>query len=103
MIKGLFGPTSLAHLLRGGLEETMLTSHQIAERVAGALKVSSSTDFDSALDAAKAKQTGKPDEVDLQRDMAELADTQIRYEAEARLLRGTYSSLRTAIKGNTNA
>ena len=34
--------------------------------------------------------------------MSQLADIQLRYEAEARLLHGVYSSLRTAIRGNTN-
>jgi hypothetical protein len=37
---------------------------------------------------------------DLVNDMAALADTQIRYEIEAKLLRGAYDKLRRAIRGN---
>ena len=32
--------------------------------------------------------------------MTSLADTQLRYEADATLLRGVYSSLRSAIRGD---
>jgi flagellar basal body rod protein FlgB len=42
---------------------------------------------------AKARQA----EVDLQREMGSLADTQLRYEADAQLLREAYQRLRTAI------
>ncbi len=100
MIRGLFGPSTIPNLLRGGLEETMQTHHQISERVAGALAVSSSTDFGAALDAANGKTPAKMDEVDLQQEMSTLADTDLRYEAEASLLRRQYASLRTAIGAN---
>jgi hypothetical protein len=99
MIKGLFGPSTLPRLLRGGLEETMQTHHQISERVAGALQASSSTDFSAAMEAANGTKPAKPDAVDLQREMSTLADTELRYEAEARLLQGAYAHLRTAIGG----
>ena len=95
MLKGLFGPASLTATLRGGLEETSATHRAIAERVANALQASSSTDFASTL---KAKGAGKVDEADLQRDMAALADTQIRYEADAKLLQAAYARLRAAMK-----
>lgn len=95
MIKGLFGNTSLTASLRAGLEETSSTHKAIARRVAGALSSSSSTDF--ATDLAKAGQK-HAQEADLQRDMAELADTQLRYEADAKLLQQAYGRLRTAIR-----
>ena len=98
MLKALFGPTTLSSMLRGGLEESSVTQRAIADRVASALKASSSVDFPGEL----AKQTARPNEADLERDMSQLADIQLRYEAEARLLHGVYSSLRTAIRGNTN-
>lgn len=94
MLKGLFGPSSLTATLRGGLEETSATHRAIADRVANALQASSSTDFDSTL---KAKGAGKVDEADLQRDMTALADTQIRYEADAKLLQAAYARLRAAV------
>ena len=92
MLKGLFGPDSVTSMLRGGLEETSATHREIAARVAGALDASSSVDFPSKL----AEQT-QAKQADLERDMTQLADTQLRYESEARLLREAYDRLRTAI------
>ena len=95
MIKGLFGPSSLTSMLRGGLEETSATHHRIAQRVAGALESSSNTDFAGQLQGRDgAERLG---EVDLERDMTELADTQLRYEADAKLLQAAYQRLRTAV------
>ena len=97
MLKGLFGPNTLTAKLRGGLEEATATHRGIAQRVASALESSSATEFADELDAAQAAQ--RVDESDLQQDMSELADTQLRYEAEVRLLREAYDRLRTAIRG----
>jgi flagellar basal body rod protein FlgB len=83
-------------MLRGGLEETMATHKAIANRVSNALQASTSTDFSSALQAQGAKQ--KLNEVDLERDMTSLADTQLRYEADAKLLQAAYARLRTALR-----
>ena len=95
MIRGLFGATTLPALLRGGLEETSATQRGIGERVARALDSSASTDFATSMEAQRAK--AREAEVDLQRDMASLADTQLRFEADAQLLREAYQRLRTAI------
>jgi flagellar basal body rod protein FlgB len=96
MLRSLFGTGSLSSMLRGGLEETSATHRTIAKRVAGALDVSTSADFASALQASKGQK--HINEVDLERDMASLADTQIRYEADAKLLQGAYARLRATIK-----
>ena len=96
MIKGLFGTTTLSYALRSGLEEAATTHKAIAARVAGALSSSSSTDFAGDLAAAKGKK--RVEEADLQKDMAELADTQLRFEADAKLLQQAYGRLRTAIR-----
>ncbi len=96
MIKGLFGAGSLSSMLRGGLEETTATHRTIAARVSGALASSTSTDFASALDAQTSQQ--RLSEVDLEREMVALADTQLRFEADAKLLTEAYSRLRTAIR-----
>jgi flagellar basal body rod protein FlgB len=96
MLRGLFGPTSTTAMLRGGLEETSQTHRAIAERVARATAASTSTDFTDALQARAA--ANRLDEADLQRDMAALADTQIRFEADARLLQHAYQRLRTAMR-----
>jgi flagellar basal body rod protein FlgB len=98
MIKGLFGNATLSYALRAGLEEATQTHKAIAARVAGALESSSSTDFAGDFAAAKGKK--RVEEADLQRDMAELADTQLRFEADAKLLQQAYGRLRTAIRDN---
>ena len=96
MLRSLFGTGTLTSMLRGGLEETMATHRAIGNRVSNALQASTSTDFSSALQAESAKQ--KLNEADLERDMASLADTQIRYEADAMLLRSAYDRFRTAMR-----
>ena len=98
MLQSLFGTGTLSSMLRGGLEETSATHRTIARRVANALGVSTSADFASALQAQTGQQ--KLNEADLERDMASLADTQIRYEADAKLLQGAYSRLRDTMKMN---
>jgi hypothetical protein len=98
MLKALFGPTTLTGVLRGGLEEACATHRAIADRVANALTTSSSTDFSSELEAQAAKP--RVNEEDLQRDMASLADTELRYEADAKLLQAAYAQLRSAIRSN---
>jgi flagellar basal body rod protein FlgB len=63
-----------------------------------ALQASTSTDFTAEL--AKRTAQAQATEADLQHSMSELADTQIRYEADAKLLQAAYSRLRTAIRSN---
>ena len=98
MLRSLFGPNAVTSMLRGGLEETSATHRVIADRVAGRLSSSANPVFEDQLqaEAAKAQQ-----EADLQRDMTSLADTQLRYEADAKLLRDAYARLRTAIRGSS--
>lgn len=96
MLKGLFGSNSLTKALRGGLEELSATHRVIAERVAGTLDASSTVDFTQAL--AQSTAQARRAEADLERDMASLADTQLRYEADAKLLQEAYARLRTAMR-----
>jgi hypothetical protein len=93
MIKGLFGASSITSALRGGMDDAMALHRAIADRVAGAGASSSRTSFEGAL-----KQSQASTEADIQRDMATLADTELRYEAEAKLLQGAYEKLRTALR-----
>ncbi len=95
MLKGLFGPSSVTSMLRGGLEEASATHRAIADRVAGALDSSSNVPFAEQLEARAAQ--AALSEADLERDMTALADTQLRYEADAKLLQAFYAQLRTAI------
>lgn len=91
MLKALFGPSSNAHTLRRGLDQEMVRHREIARRVAGALESSTQASGDGAA--------GSPDAAaDLATDMADLADTQLRYEAEARLLQLVYQGLRSSIR-----
>lgn len=93
MIQGLFGKGSVTATLRGGLEEASATHRAIAERVARGLGKSANTDFSGALNSAAAA-----GDESLTQDMAALADTQLRYEATAKLLQKSYADLRTAIR-----
>lgn len=95
MIKGLFGASSITSALRGGMDDAMALHRAIADRVAGAGTSSSRTSFQNALEQTQSKASI---EADLQRDMATLADTELRYEAEAKLLQGAYEKLRTALR-----
>ena len=95
MIRSLFSATSLSNMLRGGLEEASATHRVIADRVAGRLNTSTPTGFSTEMEARAARAQA---EADLQQDMAALADTQLRFEADAKLLREAYDRLRTAIR-----
>ncbi len=95
MLRGMFGSNSMTYVLRGALEETTATHRDISARVANPTASSTSGPFADQLATAQ----GAVDEVDLQREMVALADTQLRYEAEAKLLQMAYAQLRTAVRG----
>lgn len=99
MIRSLFGTNTVVAMLRGGLEEQTATQRGIAARVAQATTMSAASDFAGELDAAT-KGLAKPriSDVDLQQEMAALADTQIRYEASGKLLHAAYGQIRTAMR-----
>jgi flagellar basal body rod protein FlgB len=65
--------------------------------VSGALSASSSVEFPDALAAQNAQK--QVSEADLENDMTALADTQLRYEADAKLLKAAYARLRSALRG----
>ncbi|NOT34385.1 MAG: hypothetical protein HOP12_09470 [Candidatus Eisenbacteria bacterium] len=96
MIRGLFENRSLTAQLRAGLEEASATHRGISERVANALSASSSTDFSGEL--ASRLGTAQQREADLEREMASLADTQLRYDADTRLLQEAYGRLRVTMR-----
>lgn len=81
----------MSHALRGGLDDASRAHRTIAEQVArgaGSSAVSTTATGDAA---------GSSDE-ELTRNMTALADTQLRFEATARLLQKTYADFRTAIR-----
>jgi hypothetical protein len=101
VIKGLFGSSTTSWQLRGGLEELSATHRSISERIANASQTSASTDFEQVLDGATGGQEVTPvSEEQLQVDMAALADTQLRFEAAARLLQKAYADLRISMRSN---
>ncbi|NOT07889.1 MAG: hypothetical protein HOP28_06750 [Gemmatimonadales bacterium] len=96
MVPSLFGAGSVTTNLRGGLDEASATHRAISTRVAGALQQSTTADFGQELEKAGQGADGEL----LEQDMAALADTQLRFEATARLLQKAYADLRTAMGGN---
>jgi hypothetical protein len=93
MIKALFGQTTTPYLLRQGLDDAMGAHRQVARRVADSMTSSAQTSREAAAG-------GAPSESDLVQDMASLADIQLRYETEARLLQLAYKNLRAAVRTN---
>ena len=96
MLGELFGPGTLSTLLRGGLSEATATHRVIADHVANTLQASSSVDFSQTLEQREA--AARAADADLQRDMASLADTELRFDAGAKLLQAAYQRLRSALR-----
>jgi flagellar basal body rod protein FlgB len=96
MFSSLFGAQTRIGNLRWSLDDSSRTHKGIAARVAGALSSSGNADFDQALAGQQAQ---KP-QVDLEKEMVDLASTQLRYDASAKLLSQAYQGLHTAIKTN---
>ncbi len=94
MFSSLFGAQSKIGQLRWSLDDSSRTQRGIAGRVAGALEGSGNADFDQAL----ADQAANHPKVDLETEMVNLASTQLRYDASAKLLSAAYQGLRTAIR-----
>lgn len=95
MIKRLFGAGSTVAQLKTQLDESARRHRVIAHRVANATTLAGGT-FEGALAQANGQTP-----VDLERDMVELADTQIRFEAAASLLRKTFEQIRTSFRSQS--
>ncbi|MCK5347438.1 MAG: flagellar basal body rod protein FlgB, partial [Candidatus Heimdallarchaeota archaeon] len=80
--------TDFANLLNENLDRTLKTTHErhIAE---------------PESPERKGLAGGKKEEIDLSREMAELAENQIRYDFAARVLRKNYQLLNMSISGRT--
>ena len=96
MFSSLFGAQTRIGNLRWSLDDSSRTQKGIAGRVAGALEASGNADFDQALAGQQAQ---KP-QADLEKEMVDLASTQLRYDASAKLLSAAYQGLRSAIRNN---
>jgi flagellar basal body rod protein FlgB len=78
--------------LREGLDASMVRTREIASRVANASNGTTAS-FESALDQAMGG-----DEVDVEMEMVQLADEQIRYEATGQILQKMYGQLRATMR-----
>ena len=96
MFSSFFGNQTRIGGLRWSLDDSSRTQRGIAARVASALPASGNADFDQAL----AGQQAAAPKVDLEKEMVDLASTQLRYDASAKMLSQAYQGLRTAIKNN---
>ena len=95
MIRQLFGSETVVGILRSGLNQSSETHRDIQGRVANALSSNQNADFATTLNAQLAE--NQDGDQDLLGDMIALADNQLRYVAEASLLRRSYEQIRTAI------
>ncbi len=96
MFSALFGPQTRIGNLRWSLDDSSAAHKGIAARVSGAIEQSGNTDFDAAL----SDQARKAPKVDIEKEMVDLASTQLRYDASAKLLQAAYQGLHTAITKN---
>ena len=89
MSPSLISRTTNVDALKAGLDASTTRTRQIAGRIA------QGTTFALPADGSTEAQ---PDSADLERDMASLADEQLRFEATARLLQKAYAGLRASIR-----
>lgn len=98
---GFVGRVSSANTLKEALDQSVERSRGIASRVARAGVAGADGFALPSLDPANPAGTpGAEAAVDLEREMVALADEQIRFEATAKLLQGTYQKIRLSIKGS---
>jgi len=100
MLKSLFGVGTAPAGLREGLDGSTAKLRETAHRVANAtngLGPNGERAFPSELEAAGVARAAG--EVDLEREMVELANEQIRYDTSATLLQRMYAQLRSSTRG----
>lgn len=97
MPNGFIGRISSADQLKSALDVSSHRTRLIAGRVAQAsLEQPGGGFFLPELNAAPGSMEAGP--VDLEAEMASLADEQLRYETTAKLLQKTYQQIRTSIR-----
>ncbi len=97
MLFGFIDRVSNASPLRGALDQSVARSRAISDRVAKA-SLGNSDGF--ALKAGEGDaELAEANPVDVEQEMMDLADEQLRFLTTAKLLERTYQSIRTAIKG----
>jgi flagellar basal body rod protein FlgB len=97
MLFGFIDRVSNAAPLRTALDQSVGRSRAIADRVT---KASLGNADGFALPAGEGDAVAaETNPVDVEQEMMDLADEQMRFLTTAKLLERTYSSIRTAIKG----
>ena len=98
MLYGFIDRVSGATPLRGALDQSVARSRAIGDRVA---KASLNNGDGFALRSGDGDtENAEINSVDVEQEMMDLADEQLRYITTAKLLERTYQGLRTAIRGN---
>ena len=92
----MFGPETTVGLLRASLGDQSTRHREVGVRVANFMTPEQASRFAANLNQEFADIDQS--ERDLQREMVELADTSMRYDVAARLLRRVYDSYRTALR-----
>ena len=97
MLFGLIGRVSSANQLKQGLDVGSQRARAIAARVSQAT-LQNADGFALPAAGAAPGAGAEGSNVDVESEMAGLADEQLRYEATARLLQKAYAQVRTSIK-----
>lgn len=92
MLFGLIDRVSSATSLKDSLDVSSQRTRAIAQRVAAA------TTQNGSGFAMPPLAGGAPAQVNLEQEMTDLADTQLRFESAAKLLEKTYQMVRTSIR-----
>lgn len=94
MSLGFLARTTSIDQLKAGLDVSAQRVRSIADRVA---RASAQAQGFSLPPTAQASAGPESDPVDIETEMVNLADEQLRYEATAKLLEKTYAGLRAAV------
>jgi hypothetical protein len=98
MLFGFINRVSAAASLRGALDVSAARTKAIGDRVAKA-SLNNGDGFALAATSAESPNGAQPGPpVDLEGEMVSLADEQLRYEATAKLLEKTYSTIRLSLR-----
>jgi flagellar basal body rod protein FlgB len=95
MFTRMLGPETASAMLKDGLDASVVRARGIANRIANVSTPAGG--FSEVLDGAQAGTDGAAD-IDLEGEMAALADEQIRFEAISNLLQKVYSQVRASVR-----
>jgi flagellar basal body rod protein FlgB len=95
MFTRMLGPNTASAMLKDGLDVSTIRARGIANRIANVSTPGGG--FAGALEGAQAGTDGAAN-IDLEAEMAALADEQIRFEAISRLLQKVYTQVRASVR-----